>query len=124
MSKINKFLKYLKDVNTSFIEMHPELFAFQPSQNRAQKLLNYLGHLMVNGPLTELGTNLKPANIVPTVPQIISTESSDSKSYVNPTGWRDIYVNEGAKSFAKAIRDHTKNTHQVLLMDTTMRGNF
>ncbi len=89
--------------------MHPELFAF----SHHKIVHKNLGHLMVNGPLTELGTNLKPVNIVPTVPQIISTESSESKSYVSPTGWRDIYVNEGAKSFAKAIRDHTKNTHEV-----------
>jgi pyruvate carboxylase len=88
-----------------------------------EKSNNYFGNLMVNGPLTELGTNLKPAYIVPTVPQIISTESSENKSYVSPTGWRDIYVNEGAKSLAKTTRDHTKNT-QVLLIDTTMRGDF
>jgi pyruvate carboxylase len=71
---------------------------------------------MVNGPLTELGTNLKPANIVPHVPEIFSTESSDSKKYVTPTGWRDVFLKDGPKSFAKAIRDHTKSTHQVLLM--------
>ena len=28
-----------KPVDTSFIDVHPELFRFKPSQNRAQKLL-------------------------------------------------------------------------------------
>ena len=45
----NKSFVDYTDINTSFIEDHPQLFNFKPSQNRAQKLLNYLGHLMVNG---------------------------------------------------------------------------
>ncbi len=54
-------------VDTSFIEKYPEVFDITP-QNRAQKLLKYIGEVKVNGPLTTLGTNLKPANVVPTVP--------------------------------------------------------
>ncbi len=115
------FLDYT-DINTSFIEHNPQLFNFKPSQNRAQKLLNYLGHLMVNGPLTELGTSLQPPNIVPHVPEIYASEESPhSPSYRPPTGWRDVYVQGGARKFAQAIRDHTKSSHQTLLMDTTMR---
>ncbi len=38
-----KFLNGVLD--TYFIDEHPELFKFQPSQNRAQKLLNYLGQV-------------------------------------------------------------------------------
>lgn len=116
-----EFIDYT-GINTSFIEENPALFNFKPSQNRAQKLLNYLGHLMVNGPLTELGTDLVPPKIVPHVPEIVSSEEShNTKNYKPPTGWRDIYVNDGAQRFAQAIRDHTKSTHQMLLMDTTMR---
>jgi pyruvate carboxylase len=42
-----KFLNGTLD--TYFIDEHPELFVFLPSQNRAQKLLNYLGEVLVNG---------------------------------------------------------------------------
>ena len=50
-------------VDTNFIDDHPELFKFTPSLNRAQKLLNYLGQVLVNGPLTPLATQLKPSNV-------------------------------------------------------------
>jgi pyruvate carboxylase len=36
-------------VDTSFIDANPELFQYKQSQNRAGKLLNYLGTVMVNG---------------------------------------------------------------------------
>lgn len=57
-------------VDTYFIDEHPQLFQFRPSQNRAQKLLNYLGTVLVNGPSTPLATNLKPAEVVPHLPDL------------------------------------------------------
>lgn len=57
-------------VDTNFIDEHPELFEFQPSQNRAQKLLHYLAELEVNGALTPLVTDLLPKNVVPPVPHV------------------------------------------------------
>lgn len=57
-------------VDTYFIDEHPELFQFKPSQNRAQKLLSYLGEVQVNGPTTPLVTAQKPANVDPPVPHI------------------------------------------------------
>lgn len=58
-------------VDTNFIDEQPTLFNFQPSQNRAQKLLNYIGSVLVNGPSTPLAnTQLKPANVTPHVPEI------------------------------------------------------
>lgn len=56
-------------VDTYFIDEHPQLFKFAQTQNRAQKLLNYLGQVLVNGPQTPLGTSLKPASIRPHVPE-------------------------------------------------------
>ena len=50
-------------VDTRFIDENPELFAFTPSQNRAQKLLNYLGQVVVNGPQTPIVTHLQPSEI-------------------------------------------------------------
>lgn len=58
------------NVDTYFIDENPQLFQFQPSQNRAQKLLNYLGTVLVNGPSTPLATPLKPAEIKPHIPQV------------------------------------------------------
>lgn len=58
------------NVDTYFIDENPQLFQFHPSQNRAQKLLNYLGSVLVNGPSTPLATTLKPAEIKPHIPQI------------------------------------------------------
>jgi len=57
-------------VDTYFIDENPQLFSLQLSKNRAQKLLNYLGQVLVNGPSTPLATNLKPAEVNPPVPEI------------------------------------------------------
>ena len=58
------------NVDTYIIDENPHLFKFQPSQNRAQKLLHYLGNVMVNGSLTPLATTLKPAKVTPAIPSI------------------------------------------------------
>ena len=50
-------------VDTRFIDENPELFDFTPSQNRAQKLLNYLGQVIVNGPQTPIVTGVQPSEI-------------------------------------------------------------
>lgn len=57
-------------VDTYFIDENPQLFNFTASQNRAQKLLNYLGQVLVNGPSTPLATPNKPAEIKPHVPEV------------------------------------------------------
>lgn len=124
------------NVDTYFIDENPQLFKFQPSQNRAQKLLYYLGNVMVNGPLTPLGTSLKPAKITPAVPEtpierhvqsrsIIRTDSDEesssderpeiSSSY--PLGWKDVLRAKGPEGFAKAVRQNKG----LLMMDTTFR---
>lgn len=97
-------------IDTTFLDMNPQLFQFKPSQNRAQKLLNYLGHILVNGPLTPLATGLKPASIHPAIPET----PVDTKP---PKGFRDILLAEGPEAFAKAVRNHKG----LLLMDTTFR---
>lgn len=68
MLENQKFLN--GSVDTYFIDENPQLFTLQPSQNRAQKLLNYLGTVLVNGPSTPLATKLLPAEVVPPVPDI------------------------------------------------------
>ncbi|KAI4463762.1 pyruvate carboxylase [Holotrichia oblita] len=97
-------------VDTYFIDENPQLFNFTASQNRAQKLLNYLGQVLVNGPSTPLATHNKPAEIKPHVPEV-------SRAKAPPKGFRQIYKEEGPDAFAKAVRNHKK----LLLMDTTFR---
>ncbi|XP_033326381.2 pyruvate carboxylase isoform X1 [Megalopta genalis] len=115
-------------VDTYFIDENPQLFQFHPSQNRAQKLLNYIGSVLVNGPSTPLATDLKPADIKPHIPQIAldfaklaaADENSDADLpdiLEPPKGFRHIYKEQGPEAFAKAIRKHKG----LLLMDTTFR---
>ncbi|KAG8563517.1 hypothetical protein GDO81_016111 [Engystomops pustulosus] len=96
-------------VDTQFIDENPDLFNLRPVQNRAQKLLHYLGHVMVNGPTTPIPVKAKPSTIDPVVPPIPMSEP--------PAGFRDILLREGPEGFAKAIRKH----RGLLLMDTTFR---
>ncbi|XP_056639826.1 pyruvate carboxylase, mitochondrial isoform X1 [Diorhabda sublineata] len=108
-------------VDTYFIDENPQLFKFAPTKNRAQKLLNYLGEVLVNGPQTPLGTSLKPADIRPHVPasskEYLSTNPEQNPSVQPPRGFRHIYKEQGPEAFAKAIRNHKG----LLLMDTTFR---
>ncbi|CAB3387025.1 Hypothetical predicted protein [Cloeon dipterum] len=114
-------------VDTYFIDEHPQLFQFRPSQNRAQKLLNYLGTVLVNGPSTPLATSLKPAEVVPHLPEIpmnlkAASEASESEdeceyAFKPPNGFRQILLADGPAGLAKAVR----NNKGLLLMDTTFR---
>ncbi|KAH8254209.1 hypothetical protein KR032_008870 [Drosophila birchii] len=119
-----KFLHGVLD--TYFIDEHPQLFKFKPSLNRAQKLLNYMGEVLVNGPQTPLATTLKPAVVTPPVPEVpldLSPEAlereerGEAKVTEPPKGLRDILVCEGPEAFAKEVR----NRKGLLLMDTTFR---
>lgn len=87
-------------ITTSFLDENPILFQFVPSQNRAQKLLHYLSEILVNGPLTPLGTDMKPMKINPELPHVKKKEI--------PDGWRQVLLKEGPQGFAKAVRKHPK----------------
>ncbi|XP_077444818.1 pyruvate carboxylase, mitochondrial-like isoform X1 [Stigmatopora argus] len=96
-------------VDTQFIDENQELFNLKPTQNRAQKLLHYLGHVMVNGPTTPIPVKAKPSSIDPVVPPVTMGEP--------PVGFRDVLLRDGPEGFAKAVRAH----RGLLLMDTTFR---
>ncbi|XP_074087062.1 pyruvate carboxylase, mitochondrial [Macrotis lagotis] len=96
-------------VDTQFIDENPELFQMRPVQNRAQKLLHYLGHVMVNGPQTPLATKATPSPTDPVIPPVPMGPP--------PPGFRDILLREGPEGFARAVRNHKG----LLLMDTTFR---
>ncbi|XP_070785847.1 pyruvate carboxylase, mitochondrial-like [Enoplosus armatus] len=96
-------------VDTQFIDENQELFNLKPTQNRAQKLLHYLGHVMVNGPTTPIPVKAKPSSTDPVIPPVTMGDP--------PVGFRDVLLRDGPEGFAKAVRAH----QGLLLMDTTFR---
>lgn len=106
--------QFLKgSITTSFLDENQNLFKFVPSQNRAQKLLSYLSDIMVNGPLTPLGTDIKPMEITNELPPVKKKEI--------PPGWRQVLQKEGPDGFAKAVRKHSK---YVLIFRTLVIYNL
>ncbi|KAL6716411.1 pyruvate carboxylase [Lecanora helva] len=103
---------------TTFIDDTPELFALVGSQNRAQKLLAYLGDLAVNGSSIkgQIGEPKFKGDII--MPEL---HDGDGKlidtSEPCPKGWKNIIDKDGPEAFAQAVR---KNKG-CLLMDTTWR---
>ncbi|XP_062488473.1 pyruvate carboxylase, mitochondrial isoform X1 [Pezoporus occidentalis] len=95
--------------DTQFIDENPELFHLRPGQNRAQKLLHYLGHVMVNGPSTPLPVKAKAALMEPTPPP--------TPMGPPPPGLRAVLQREGPGAFSRALRAH----RGLLLTDTTFR---
>ncbi|XP_005101885.1 pyruvate carboxylase, mitochondrial isoform X1 [Aplysia californica] len=102
-------------VDTYFIDENPGLFHFAASQNRAQKLLHYLGNVMVNGPSTPLGTTLKPTEVVPSLPPVPVDQLG--KAIPPPPALRDVLLRDGPEAFAKKVRENKG----LMLMDTTFR---
>lgn len=94
---------------TTFIDDTPELFKLVESQNRAQKLLAYLGDVAVNGS-SIMGQAGEPGLLVDAlIPEIKAID--DPSKVVDTskpclTGWRNIIVNEGPEAFAKAVRNY------------------
>lgn len=97
-------------VDTYFIDEHPNLFDLRPTRNRAQKLLNFLGDVQVNGPTTPLATDLKPAYVDPPVPTIHAGTPT-------PIGLRQVLVKEGPEAFVRKVRRNSG----CMITDTTFR---
>ncbi|CAJ0553785.1 Ff.00g122970.m01.CDS01 [Fusarium sp. VM40] len=103
---------------TTFIDDTPQLFDLVGSQNRAQKLLAYLGDVAVNGSSIkgQIGEPKFKGEIQ--VPELINSAGERvDVSQPCTKGWRNIILEQGPKAFAKAVREY-KGT---LLMDTTWR---
>ncbi|KAH0611434.1 uncharacterized protein H6S33_010699 [Morchella sextelata] len=103
---------------TTFIDDTPELFALMTSQNRAQKLLAYLGDVAVNGSSIkgQVGEpKFKGEIVLPTL--LDDAGKTIDVTYPCQAGWRNILVKDGPAAFAKAVRQN-KGT---LIMDTTWR---
>ena len=97
------------------------MFKLVQSQNRAQKLLSYLGDLAVNGSSIkgQVGEPGLRDEIV--IPKFVSRENPEAApldtSFPCEQGWRNIIVEHGPEAFAKAVREYPG----VLIMDTTWR---
>ena len=103
---------------TTFIDDTPQLFDLIGSQNRAQKLLAYLGDLAVNGSSIkgQIGEPKFKGDIIH--PELLKADGSKlDVSQPCKKGWRQIILDQGPKAFAKAVRDYKG----CLLMDTTWR---
>jgi pyruvate carboxylase len=103
---------------TTFIDDTPKLFDLIGSQNRAQKLLAYLGDLAVNGSQIkgQIGEPKFKGEIP--IPTIFDKDGNKvDTSQPCTTGWRNILVKEGPEAFAKAVRANKG----CLIMDTTWR---
>jgi pyruvate carboxylase len=103
---------------TTFIDDTPELFKLIGSQNRAQKLLTYLGDLAVNGSqiMGQIGESKFKGDIV--MPEIKDTDGKAIDVNVPCTkGWRNIIVEQGPEAFVKAVRANKG----CMIMDTTWR---
>ena len=95
---------------TFFIEQNPQLLKAKDEHENPEKVVNYLANLIVNGHPSELGaTGPAPAPTDPTVPP--------TPPGAIPAGLRDVFLKEGPKGFAKAVRAHKG----LLLTDTTWR---
>ena len=103
---------------TTFIDDTPGLFDLAASQNRAQKLLTYLGDVAVNGSSIkgQIGEPKFKDDIV--IPTILDEDGKPFDALAVPKpGFKQVIDNEGPEAFAKAVR---KNKG-LLLMDTTWR---
>jgi pyruvate carboxylase len=103
---------------TTFIDDTPELFKLIGSQNRAQKLLTYLGDLAVNGSQIkgQIGESKFKGDII--MPEL----KDQSGAVIDTTqpctkGWRNIITEQGPEAFVKAVRANKG----CMVMDTTWR---
>lgn len=103
---------------TTFIDDTPELFALVGSQNRAQKLLAYLGDVAVNGSSIK-GQVGEPKFKGEIIKPILKDASGNPIDVSAPCqkGWKQIIDTEGPAAFAKAVRANKG----CLIMDTTWR---
>ncbi|CAO3660754.1 unnamed protein product [Umbelopsis ramanniana] len=103
---------------TTFIDDTPDLFNLVQSQNRAQRMLGYLGEVVVNGSSIKGQVGEPSYKHEIDLPSIKSASGKVIDPSTKPTqGWRKIIVEQGPEAFAKAVRAYPG----CLIMDTTMR---
>ena len=98
------------DCTTRFIDETPELFEFAPRLNRANKLLQYIGDVIVNGHESLKDSTRVMRRIPARVPKLDATEQM-------PKGTRDKLKELGVEKFCEWVREQKS----LLWTDTTMR---
>jgi pyruvate carboxylase len=103
---------------TTFIDDTPELFSLIGGQNRAQKLLAYLGDLAVNGSSIK-GQIGEPKFKGDIIQPVLRDDAGKPIDVSQPAtqGWKQILDQQGPEAFAKAVRANKG----CLIMDTTWR---
>ena len=102
-----KFLK--ADYTTNFIDSSPELFRFSVRRDRATRLLNFVGEVIVNGSV-EVQNSILPAHAV-------SPDAPAVPDGPPPDGTKQLLDQLGPKKFARWMLEQDR----VLITDTTMR---
>ncbi|KAM9924134.1 hypothetical protein OXX59_004737 [Metschnikowia pulcherrima] len=108
------------DCWTTFIDDTPSLFQMMSSQNRATKLLAYLGDLAVNGSSIAGQMGLPKLNSEALIPVLHDPKTGaeiDVDTPVPPRGWRQVLLEAGPAEFAKKVRAFDG----TLITDTTWR---
>ena len=95
---------------TTLIDNTPELFAFKHRRDRATKLLNFLGNVVVNG-------NPHAKGFKPEKPFALAQPPAYDHKQVPADGTRDLLHKLGPKKFAQ----WTLKQKRLLVTDTTFR---
>jgi pyruvate carboxylase len=95
---------------TTLIDTSPELFTFKGRRDRATKLLNFLGNVIVNGNPHVKG--FKPVKALTS-----ATPVTFDHKLTPPPGTRDRLLKLGPKKFA----EWTRKQKRLLVTDTTLR---
>lgn len=98
------------EVTVNFIKNEPKLFEFKEPKNRANKLINFLGEVIVNGNPDVKKINKSHQFTVPKVPKF-------SKTANYAKGTKDLLTELGPEKFAQWL----KNEKKIHFTDTTMR---
>ena len=98
------------NATTRMIDVTPSLFKFKARKDRASKLLNYLGEVIVNGNPQVKGRPRIQNPLPLIVPECGNVEAP-------PRGTRDLLLSQGAEKFSKWLRDHKP----LMITDTTLR---
>ncbi len=95
---------------TTLIDTTPELFAFKPRRDRATKLLNFLGQVIVNG-------NPHAKGYRPDRPLPVAPAPAADLHVSPPAGTRQLLLELGPREFAR----WTARQKRLLVTDTTWR---
>lgn len=95
---------------TTLIDTTPELFRFKPRRDRATKLLNFIGDVVVNG-------NPHAKGFKPAKPFAVAQAPAYDHRVEPPAGTRQLLLEMGAVKFA----EWTAKQKRLLVTDTTFR---